>query len=163
MQISTNAHAPLSLVICPWGRAGKRCGELFLKAPGSRDGGGMPCGIFGVARWALPWCCLGEAPGRAALQPGPAVIQQIIWTQGGRDGGGKEEEPQALISFFKALALWLEGAMAPRGDLWPVESCVPLPLPTMGPTAGHHSRPLGNPHRGSHPLLFSRDRGICTA
>lgn len=41
--------------------------------------------------------------------------------------------------------------MAPSTDPWSAESCVPLPLPTMGSTAAHHSRPL---HRSPHPLFF---------
>lgn len=64
MQISTNARVPLSPVICPWGRAGRRCGELLLKVPGSRDGGGMPCGASLWAGGLSPGAAWGRPPAR---------------------------------------------------------------------------------------------------
>jgi len=54
-----------------------------------------------------------------------------------RDRGRKEEEPQALIYFFKALSLWLGVATAPQGSLWFGEGCATLPSPTVGATVPH--------------------------
>lgn len=93
MQISTNAHAPLSLVICPRGRAGKRCGELLLKAPGSRDGGGMPCGTSVCPGGLSP----GAAWGRPPAWP-PCSRDQPSFSKSARPREGRRGEGRGTTS-----------------------------------------------------------------
>lgn len=89
---------------------------MLLKAPGSWDDGGMPCGTSACGQVGSPPVMPGAGP-RHGCSAARISRCSVNHPDHGKDGGGEEEEPQVMIYFIKALALCLGVSMDPHGNL----------------------------------------------
>lgn len=158
MQISANAHAPLSLVICPWGRAGKRCGELLLKAAGSRGGGGMPCGISVWLGGLSPGAAWGMPPARPPCSRDQPSFRKSSRPREGRRGEGRGTASIDLI--FSSPDTLARGS---HGHTWRPLVCGKLCFSPGVHNGSSSHPPFTTPPQGSSSSAFSREIGICIA